>query len=402
MVFIDEIAFNHDSSSATHDALSLRRNASQFVTVPEWRRGFSVTPEDSPAAYALKAVYGNPISVHASLSTTDPTLIAAEVRAVDNVVRPAGVPMWRWIVWFLFGWLIRALFGNVLGEVRRRPVTFAAGKTGPLPFTLIHARLTRARVGVHTTEWRWQYRRSPNHPWTDIGVTRHRIYTVLDVPTAPWQQLPYSAANSQLPWTDVLDYACTWASGAGDAVAAAAGVTRGVYDLGPGVVTYDCPGGGSSHYSAGGFDCTAFVERLAGGLGNGYYVNCSDCATFVSSCANILGCDLWQSRMGWWFDLNPLLGIGSSIWQPACGWTGFSYHEVAWTGACGANDQVFDACLQVDGDTNPSAAPHSAVLPINMRFGNPGDMDYRDRLATPAGSPSCAPQPATQTRRLIS
>ena len=33
----------------------------------------------------------------------------------------------------------------------------------------------------------------------------------------------------------------------------------------------DCPGGGSSHYSFGAFDCTAFLERLRGGPGNGYY-----------------------------------------------------------------------------------------------------------------------------------
>ena len=36
-----------------------------------------------------------------------------------------------------------------------------------------------------------------------IGSTRrHRFYTVLAVPTAPWHQAPL---NTQLPWTDVLD-----------------------------------------------------------------------------------------------------------------------------------------------------------------------------------------------------
>jgi hypothetical protein len=46
------------------------------------------------------------------------------------------------------------------------------------------------------------------------------------------------------------------------------------------------------------FECTQFVERLRGGNGNGIYANCSDCATIVASFANVLGCDLWQSRMG--------------------------------------------------------------------------------------------------------
>jgi hypothetical protein len=223
----------------------------------------------------------------------------------------------------------------------------------------------------------------------------------LDLPTAPWQQQPYASSNAQLPWTEVLDYACNWAFGATAAVDAACGVTRNIYQLGPGRITYDCPGYGNTHYAYPTFNCTAFLDRLRGGPGAGYYVNCTDCATFVASFANALGCDLWESRMGWSFGLNPLLGIGSAVWQPACGWPGFSYHEVAWTGACDVDDRVYDACLQVDGDSDPTAAPHTALLPCEMRFGNPGDGDYRDRLATPAGRPTCDPQPGTRTRRSV-
>ena len=67
------------------------------------------------------------------------------------------------------------------------------------------------------------------------------------------------------------------------------------------------------------FDATHFLERLKGGLGNGIYVNCTDCATITSTFANALGADLWQSRMeppagslSFGFDLNPMLGIGSA------------------------------------------------------------------------------------------
>lgn len=182
---------------------------------------------------------------------------------------------------------------------------------------------------------------------------------------------------------------------------AAALVTRSVYALGPSVVTYDCPGGGSSHYSAGPFDCTAFLERLCGGMGNGVYINCSDCATIVSTFANALGCDLWQSRMGYGFDLNELLAIGSTVWKTACGWPAFSYHEVAWKGACTAADAVYDACLRVDGDGDPTQPPRVALLPQDLRFGNPGDLLYRDCLATPAGRANCNPQPATRARRAL-
>ncbi len=406
MIRVDTVAFNHNPMTAIGNGVNIRKNATAWVTVPEWRRGFCVNPEDSPAAYAIAQNQGNAVTIIASLSSTDPEVTQAEVRARDNVVfppPPAGC----------LGWLIailqaifRVLFGNVLGEVAARSVSFANGTSGPVTFNLTGVKLASAGIGVHTTEWRWQYRLPRKKAWQDIQITRHRIYTVLDVPTLPWQQQPYGQANVQLPWTDVLDYACRWALGATTFDAAAAGVTGNIYNLGPQVITYDCPNGGSPYYSLGNFDCTAFVDRLKGGVGNGIYVNCSDCATLTSSFSNILGCDLWQSRMGYGFALNEILAIGSNIWQTPCkgidGWMGsFSYHEVAWKGGSTANDNVFDACLQVDGDADPTSPPHAPLLPTNLRFGNPGDLEYRDRLATPTGRATCNPQPQTRTRRLV-
>ncbi|MBI5431473.1 MAG: hypothetical protein HZA52_01450 [Planctomycetes bacterium] len=400
-VEIETVQFNHDSNSASHDALNLRRNATEEVILPEWRRGFCVHPEDSPAAYALAAVGSNTVTIRASFSTSNRKLASAELRAVDNVVDPPGPPGCLGILVAWLRALLRALFGNVLGCVAPKVVHFANGQTGPVVFALIHTKLGKTTVGTHTTEWRWQARATSSDPWSDIGVTRHRIYVLADVPTEPWTQAPFAASNTSLPWTEALDYACQWAVATRTRVEVAAAVTRHVYALGPNVVTYDCPGGGSSHYSWGGFELSAFLDRLHGGPGNGVYVNCSDCATITSTFANLLGADLWQSRMGWGFDLNPLLGIGSSMWQPACGWSGFGYHEVAWTGACDVDDRVFDACLQVDGDPDPTNAPHTPLLPIDLRFGNTGDGDYRDRLATPTGRPNCDPQPTTRQRRAL-
>ncbi len=407
MIQLESITFNHNPAAATHDAINLRRNATEWVTVPEWRHGASVTPEDSPAAYAVGQIGANPVTIKASFSSSTPGIQSAYVRAVDAVIDPPGPSgCLGWLIMLLRA-LLRALFGNVLGEIKARQVTFTNGQSGPVSFELINTKLATALVGQHTTKWRWQYRKGNHGAWHDLAVTEHRIYILINLPTAPWQQAPYQQSNTQLPWTDVLEYACRWAAGAGTPVVAAGGVTRGVYQLGPAAVTYDCPGGGSSHYSWGGFDCTAFIERLRGGFGNGIYVNCSDCATFVSTFANALGCDLWQSEMGYGFGLNPMLGIGSSTWEPACHgippWTdSFSYHEVAWTGACTAAERVFDGCLQVDGDTDPTAAPHTALLPVNIAFGNPGDLTYRDRLAVPASRASCAPHPETRQRRAVS
>jgi hypothetical protein len=46
-------------------------------------------------------------------------------------------------------------------------------------------------------------------------------------------------------------------------------------------------------------------------------------------------------------------------------------------------------------------APHTPLLPIDIRFGNPGDGDYRDKLCPAAGGAACAPQPGTRTRRTV-
>lgn len=406
-VQLDSITFNHDSTSATADAINLRRNATEPVIVPEWRHGATINPEDSPAAYAQNPTRGHTITIKARFHRTDANLRSVRIRAVDaDTSPPQPTGCLAWLFWLLLV-LIRALTGNVLGEVRARTVHFLpTGATAPETFTLRRVRLWRVGVGVYTTNWRWQYRRKGH--WVDFATTSHRIYVLLDVPTAPWQQAPYADTNLQLPWTEVLDHACRWAASANTPDTAASLVTSAVYHLGPARVEYDCPGGGSSHYSSPAFDCTAFLDRLRGGTGNGQYVNCSDCATIVSTFANAVGADLWQSRMGFGFELNPILAIGSSTWEPACessgyGWTGsFSYHEVAWKGACGVNEHVFDGCLQVDGDADPTTAPQTPLLPRNLRFGNSGDGDYRDRLATPAGRATCAPQPGTRTRRAIS
>ena len=43
-VRLEAIKFNHDPGAATADALTIRRNATQTVAVPEWRWGESVNP----------------------------------------------------------------------------------------------------------------------------------------------------------------------------------------------------------------------------------------------------------------------------------------------------------------------------------------------------------------------
>ena len=402
---LEAIKLNHDPAGAATDALNVRRNMTAFVEVPEWRRGVSVRAEDSVAAYSVTDTKGHTLTIQAQFSCLGPRRGTFEVRALDATVDPpppegcssACLPFWG-----LVAAIVRALVGNVLGEVKAKQVTCVDGQTGWETFELANTRVDKVGIGVHETTWRWQYRRHSSDPWTDFETSHHRIYVVLDLPKAPWVQSPYDPANTQLPWTEVMDYACQWAVLKTDPDSAAGAVTTRVNDLGPSLIEYDCPGGGGTHY---GGNCTAFLDRLRGGTGNGKYVNCSDCATIVSTFANILGCDLWQSQMGYGFELNPILAIGESAWYPGCpDWLipGFEYHEVAWKGACLETDRLFDACLHVDGDADPTTAPHSPLLPTNVLFGAPGSGAYRDHLVPPSSWAVCVPQPATKTRRMVS
>lgn len=401
-IILKSIKFNHNTNSISNDAITIRRNKTQTINVPEWVDGISVVAEDSLAAYAINETQGNIITIQARFQTSDPDIVSAEIRAVDPSANPPGAS--GCIGWFiqLFWLIFKAFFGNVLGSVKARPVSFSNGDSGFVTFELLNTKIGNAGVGIHFTEWHWQYRLPKNRAWKNIQITKHKIYIILEAPKSAWNQ---TAGSDSLPWTEVLDYSCSWALGAKTKDEAAGKITEQVYALGTSILEYDCPGNGDRHYAtyADSFNCTKFLERLKGLNGNGKYVNCTDCATIVSTFANILGCDLWSSRMQWGFKLNPLLAIGSNTWQTACGWSSFSYHEVAWKNNCDTNDEVFDACLQVDGDADPDNAPHTPLLPVNLKFGDCNAIFYRRRLS-PAGAmgcSNCAPAPGTKVRRTI-
>jgi hypothetical protein len=185
-------------------------------------------------------------------------------------------------------------------------------------------------------------------------------------------------------------------------------------------LTYDISHGASKYTQALGptswFLCTAFLaflNRQPEGKGN--VVNCTDCATIVSSFANLLGCQLAAAVMAspGGFLCNKIIAIGGgSAWDyPFPPSHRFSYHEVAWTGAFSHEDRIFDACLLADnsGDpwnwTDPSLS-HTPVLPLNEIFTSQGQVPnlpiptpfgeagYRERLAqnSAAGIGCCLPQ----------
>ncbi len=363
---VSGIVFNFNSATCSNDALNLRRNFANPLPSPSWTRASNRVARDSCAAYSIQATQGQPLAIRVALRANG--LSAAFVRATG---------------------------GGTLGAVKEQLVSFdAAGDSGWQSFQLDAPSFHAQGVRVFEIAWTWQWRRLPGDPWRPLLVTRHRIYTILELPTLPWVQ---TTGSTSQPWTDALDIACVWANGATTRDAAAALVTAG-YN-GCGRVSYDTVQG-ATFYGSVDYQLTQMIARLNGGAGLGGKVNCTDSASTVSTFANLLGCDLWQSRMSSSFALNPMIAIGYSSWViPFSG--SFSYHEVAWKGACTSADNVFDGCLQVDADADPVNPPHTPLLPTNMLFGDCSTMTYRLRLCPPtsSGCVKCQPQPATTRKR---
>lgn len=221
-----------------------------------------------------------------------------------------------------------------------------------------------------------------------VGSAVHKLYLPLEHPVAPW---------SGGCWVAAFELACGWAAGA-TTLEAAAGLITERYN-GSGMVSYDTVQGATAYgYSS--FNLTDMLERLTGGPGLGSKVNCTDSADTVTTLSNLLGCELWESQMRSTFHLNPIIAIGYNTWAvPFDG--SFSYHEVAWKGGATATDNVFDGCLKVDGDADPTTTPHTPLLPINMLFGDCMTVNYRLRLCPPGsdGCGACVPQPGSTRQR---
>jgi hypothetical protein len=383
------IKFNYGQSTGTVNALSIRQNFTTDVAVPEWVKGKTL-PKSSPVAYSITAVAGKIITIQASFAADPGTPATVDVRA-DG--------------------------GGVLGAIDPTTINIGASVPEFVTLSLAHHQIGPSGILKQDIQWYWFYK-STDGTWVSMGSSSHRVYVVLDTPFLPWLQPPTPPTSvTQLPWVDALDQACVWAGGKLNPLDAATAVTQAVNsNLG---LTYDVSHGASKYTQAVGptswFLCTAFlafINQQPEGKGN--VVNCTDCATIVSSFANLLGCQLAAAVMAspGGFLCNKIIAIGGgTLWNyPFPPANRFAYHEVAWTGAFKHGDQIFDACLQADHSDNPwdwtnLALPHTPLLPANEIFTNHGVVPnlpiptpvsmagYRERLAqnSAAGIGHCVP-----------
>jgi len=397
-VSLEAIQFNHDPRCACRDAFSIRKNETEAITVPEWQKCVGVNCINFPAAYARDEIKGD-ITIKAKFSCDIPDLASVQVKAIDghpqDVTGEAGSTT--------------APLTNVLGVVIQNEVVFTNGESEFVPFRLHDLRIGDVGVSVSEVIWQWQFCPDSQNcadpqSWTDFARTEHKIYTVLALPKDPWKPLSQDPNETQLPWTDVLDVTFDWAGSAQNIDEAAARITHKLNDLGGSSLQYDEAASGSSHFiypGTGNFQCSPFLACVARRDERIAFINCSDCATVVSSFSNVLGCDLSQSKMGFDFATNPTLLIGLLRRSRPI----FNYHEVAWKFGCLNADPLFDACLHVDGDIDPTTDDHDQFVPllgVNVPLGDPTDTHYHFRLAAHNNKgKKCRARPRNKVRRRI-
>jgi hypothetical protein len=361
---VEEVHFNHDTSSITSDAITIRKNqAGNPIQAPEWKRG--LPPQ--PAAYAAAPLGAN-VTIKARFSAGQPDSVI-KIRAVDAWVPPATpTGCLGWLIWFISN-LIRALFGNVLGDTDAQAVSFdGAGLSGLITFTLVNHKLKSSGVGIRTTDWKWQYHH--HKKWHTFDTTQHKIYLVLDVPNGPWNQ--NAGNNTQLPWTDALDKACLWALGAQTKNEAAEKITIAVNTQPNQSYTPSTIFGFGTYY------LSSYLNQLNGGAP--FQLNCTDCADAVTTFSNLLGCDLWEGRLFNMITRKFLTLNGNpSVEADWVSWS-WGYHEICWLHQIGQFELIYDGCLQVDMDNNYADLVHIAKHPVKMRFGLNDPNDYRYRL----------------------
>lgn len=234
------------------------------------------------------------------------------------------------------------------------------------------------------------------------------VYTLFHSPLKPWAACeppaPYNPHGPGYITTELLDFTAREMTAPGGESQFCAYLTERLNTCG--LFAYDTPGGGACHYTEYDrrFKYLKFIRDLS--LPGPHLLNCTDCATILSSLAAMAGIrlpmllltDLNGNRSG--YRCNQIQAITEvnppTVWSvpfPAEG-GGFLYHQVNTDGSSGLDAPllIYDACLKVDVGLRPgedgSIMAKKAEQPVAMAAQEtwdaavhvPPHMDYTGRF----------------------
>ena len=250
---VEEIMFNHDMESCTADATSLRRNARvSYDTIHgEWWTGGEGQKND-PVCYT-----GGIVPIVKAKFRVSPKVNCARLSA-ETV--SADSP---------------------LGGLGAQDVTFSDGASTWVEFYSSASIPRTVRKVDH--RWEWCVSRIGALEVTTFACATtgpHRVYTVLGEPAEPWTA---NGIDSQNPWADALELACTAANGMSVRASALAAVTLHLFNnMG---FQYDVVNG-SPHFFGRKKNVFSFGNYISGSFTK---VNCSDQAYGLATLGNLLG-----------------------------------------------------------------------------------------------------------------
>lgn len=255
---VEEIKFNHDTTACSKDAVTIKRNASEWFDMShgEWWMG-GASLKKYPVCYVGGIVPTVKVRIKVS-----PSLNSARMSA----------------------WTTRS--DSPLGGLGAQTVTFSEGVSGWTDFSMDSTIECAVRKFDHC--WEWKVTQIDGATVTAFVCTTtgpHRVYTVINTPVAPWVA---NSVNRQNPWTNVLELACSVVDGKRTQNEALATLTSYLFDS-HGMV-YDAEHGTPSFLEDGGiFDLTGYVKKMSP---RGNLVNCFDQGHAVVIVGRMMGIDV--------------------------------------------------------------------------------------------------------------
>ncbi|RLD57034.1 MAG: hypothetical protein DRJ01_14435 [Bacteroidetes bacterium] len=327
-VDIDKIAFNYDPASHSHDGLNIRENYSTAISIPEYVKNV----QNKPVAY----IKNESVKMLVRIKIEPSSFSTIKIKGISDDS------------------------DGSLGNITEKEVTFSNGisqegsdnsstsgidESEYIEFSVGN---TPNKVFVSVDNWKWVVTKLDNTTIPDMDVdktTGHKIYTVFAEPHSPWVT---SSGSNKNPWTNVLEYACTWAKNATDESSAISLITSNAYtDFGR---EYK---GGDSHT-----DYFYTYCRLTELLSHNW-VDCRDMSAVVQLFTQILGGTSVKVLRIYYINCKPIWPIGKPE-TPNINWY---YHQFGWY-----DNKVYDACIKIKGSVQ--------YIPI----GDDRDGNYKSNL----------------------
>ena len=331
-ILLTHIKFDHAPGSVS-DGTNIRKNFLTDISVPEWVTG----GQNEAAAYIINTTK----TIQARFIVQPSSIQSAKIRAVsiDNT--------------------------GSLDDVQERTVNFTNGISDPeyIEFNI----LGEGQKSVQkTTTDRWQWRVSDlnggNSPEVNINISGpHIIYEVFAEPEAPMEE----------PWTEVLDYACTWAKDKKTPSSVVESLVTSINS--DSTLIYD----GMQHYTSGyvDFNLTQLLNDIKTAKESDetiqVEVDCRDGANWFHVLSSSLGIFaqykvIDRTTDPYFFIYNWILPLGKD-------WTtgAWNFHQIGWW-----NSMVADPVLKLDNDDDPTTSPHIPKLVV----GDVTQSQYIDKL----------------------